>query len=129
MTPPPVGWMLWALFVALATATQIAFKWGGSDLEKVEFGRAWFATLLGSPAVGLAILGYVAMFVLWMVILQRTTLARAFMMTGLVYITVPAAAAVIFGERITWWTGLGIAIIVAGIVVMGQPHRTSGDRT
>lgn len=65
----PGGWKLWALFLGLATLTQIAFKWGA---------------LLRSPAVGLAVLGYIVMFVVWMHILQRTSLARAFTMTGLV---------------------------------------------
>ena len=31
-----VSWYLWVLFLALATFTQIAFKWGGTDLEKVN---------------------------------------------------------------------------------------------
>ena len=80
----PGGWKLWALFLGLATLTQIAFKWGGSDLEKLDFGAEWLRTLLRSPAVGLAVLGYIVMFVVWMHILQRTSLARAFTMTGLV---------------------------------------------
>ncbi len=118
-----VSWRLWALFLGVATFTQIAFKWGGSDLEKIDFGPEWFAVLLRSPAVLLAVAGYLAMFALWMAILQRSTLARAFVMTGLVYITVPVAAWAIFNEKIGAWHAAGIALIVAGVVLMGRPSN------
>ena len=124
--PEPVGWRLWVLFVGLATLTQIAFKWGGTDLEKLDFGWDWFHTLLRSPAVGLAVLGYVVMFGVWLHILQRTSLARAFIMTGLVYVTVPLAAWAIFNERIGLIHAAGIALIIAGIILMGS---SSGDRS
>lgn len=127
-TAEPVGWRLWAVFLALATFTQIAFKWGGTDLEKLEFGWDWIAALLRSPAAGLAVLGYVVMFGVWLHILQRTSLARAFLMTGLVYVTVPLAAAVIFRETINAYHAAGIALIIAGIVLMGQTGGAkSGD--
>ena len=107
------------LFLGLATFTQIAFKWGGGDLEKLDFGAEWFRTLLRSPAVGLAILGYIVMFVVWMHILQRTSLAKAFTMTGLVYVTVPVAAWLLFNERIGLLHAAGIALIIAGVILIG----------
>ena len=117
--PEPVSWRLWAVFLALATFTQTAFKWGGTDLEKLEFGWEWFRTMLRSPAVGLAVLGYIVMFGVWLHILQRTSLARAFVMTGLVYITVPVAGAAIFNESFGIFHAVGIALIIAGIALMG----------
>ncbi len=126
--PPSVGWRLWALFLALATFTQLAFKWGGTDLEKLDFGAEWFAVLLRSPAAGCAILGYIVMFGVWLHILQRTSLARAFMMTGLVYVTVPLAAWVIFSEKISIYHGAGIALIISGIVLMGDPGGDQGSK-
>lgn len=66
------------------------------------------------------------MFGVWMVILQRSALARAFVMTGLVYITVPLAAWALFGERIGLQHGLGIMIIVAGVVLMGKSDEPTG---
>ena len=117
---PPVGWRLWSVFLGLATVTQLAFKWGGTDLEQAETVADWFAALVRSPAVGLAILGYIVMFGLWLHILQRTSLARAFLMTGLVYVTVPLAAWFIFSERIGIFHAAGIALIIAGIALMGS---------
>ena len=123
----PVGWRLWAVFLSLATFTQIAFKWGGTDLETLAFGWEWVGTLLRSPAVGLAVLGYIVMFGVWLHILQRTSLARAFVMTGLVYITVPLAAALIFNEKIGWQHAAGIALIIAGIALMGPAGSDSAS--
>lgn len=111
---------LWVLFLGLATLTQLAFKWGGTELEGLEFGQAWFDAMLRTPAVGIAVTGYIAMFVLWLVILQRTDLNRAFSMTGLVYVTVPASAWIIFGEQIGWLRAAGIALIIVGVGLMGR---------
>lgn len=126
--PAPAGWRLWTLFLGLATFTQLAFKWGGSDLEKLDFGAEWFAALARSPAVACAILGYIVMFGVWLHILQRTSLSRAFMMTGLVYVTVPLAASVIFSEKIGVYHAAGIALIIAGIVLMGDPGGNQGSK-
>lgn len=121
-TRPGVHILTWLLFLSLATITQIAFKWGGTDLEGLDFGQAWFDALTKSPAVGIAFAGYIAMFVVWLQILKRTPLSKAFVMTGLVYITVPAAAYVIFGEKIGLGHAAGIALIMVGIAVMGSPE-------
>lgn len=117
-----VGPGVWTLFLVLATATQIAFKWAGNELEKLEFGADWFAAAFRSPAVGCAIVGYLAMFIVWLNILQRAPLSRAFAMTGLVYLTVPSAAYFLFGERMGWLHVAGIVLIVLGIAVMGSPE-------
>ena len=126
--PAPVGWRLWALFLALATFTQLAFKWGGTDLEKLDFGWEWLQALSRSPAVGCAVLGYIVMFGVWLHILQRTSLARAFTMTGLVYITVPLAAWAIFNEEIGVYHAAGIALIIAGVVLIGDPGGDAGSK-
>ena len=125
----PVGWRLWAAFLGLATFTQIAFKWGGTDLEKLDFGAEWIVALLRSPAAGLAVLGYIVMFGVSLHILQRTSLARAFLMTGLVYVTVPLAAWIIFREKIGLVHAAGIALIIAGVVLMGRaPAGKTGSQ-
>ena len=81
-----------------------------------------------SPAAGCAVLGYIVMFGVWLHILQRTSLARAFMMTGLVYVTVPLAAWAIFSEHIGVYHAAGIALIIAGIVLMGDPGGDQGAK-
>src|SRR6185295_14991977 len=71
--------LLWAVFIAIATATQLTFKWAGSSLEEQEFGPAFLGAALAKPSVWLAIAGYLAMFVLWIEILKRAPLSRAYL--------------------------------------------------
>lgn len=112
--------ILWVIFAVLDTGTQLAFKWGASALENMDFGWAMITLALATPGVWLAVLGYVGSFVVWMLILQRMDLSQAFPMTGLVYITVPAFAWALFGETIDVTRSFGIGLIVAGVVALAH---------
>src|SRR5690606_11199045 len=61
---------LWSTFLLLDAVTQLAFKWGGLGLAGVEFGPVWLDTAARSIAVWVAIAGYGALFVVWVIILQ-----------------------------------------------------------
>jgi drug/metabolite transporter (DMT)-like permease len=117
------AWALWSAFIALSTATQLAFKWAGTKLEAVPYGIGWALVAVTTPAVYVAVAGYIALFALWVLILQRTDLTRAFAMTGLIYITVPALGWVLFAERFGIERVLGIACIIAGVMLMGRGGR------
>ena len=110
---------LWVAFLALDTATQIAFKWGAGALLGFDFGWALVARALSTPGVLVAAAGYTATFWVWVKILNATPLSRAFPMTGLAYVTVPLLAAAIFGETIDMMHAAGIVLIVAGVVALG----------
>lgn len=112
--------ILWVIFAVLDTGTQLAFKWGASALENMDFGLAMIALALATPGVWLAVLGYIGSFVVWMLILQRMDLSQAFPMTGLVYITVPAFAWALLGESIDVTRSFGIGLIVAGVVALAH---------
>ncbi|MBN9451531.1 MAG: EamA family transporter [Bosea sp.] len=111
--------LIWIAFIALDTGTQLAFKWGADSLGDLDFGPAMLARAVAHPGVWLAILGYVGIFVAWMAILRDMPLSRAFPMTGLVYITVPLLAWIVFGERVDPIRAGGIALIIAGVVLLG----------
>lgn len=134
--------VLWGLFFAVDTVTQLAFKAGGNRLEGLDFGREWLRVAFESPVVWLAIGGYALMFLLWMLILQRSELNRAFTLTGLAYVFVPVGAWFLFGEEIGWTRAVGIGLIIAGVTLMGgdepgtpvhvpphPPHPVSGPMT
>ena len=65
-------------------------------------------------------IGYAATFVVWMMILQRMDLSRAFPLTGLMYVSVPALAWLVFGEAISPLRMGGIALIVGGVILLGR---------
>ena len=115
---------LWTLFIAFATATQLAFKWAGSDLEGQEFGLGFVGVALAKLSVWTAILGYATMFMLWINILRRVPLSRAFVMTAIVYVPVTIGAWLIFDEQISALRGVGIAAIMVGVVLINS--ETSG---
>jgi drug/metabolite transporter (DMT)-like permease len=109
--------LLWLIFVALATATQLAFKWAGSELEDQELGLAFLTNALGKPSVWVAIAGYAAMFALWINILRRVPLSRAYLITAIVYVPVSFGAWLIFGEQVSLLRAMGIAAIVIGVAL------------
>ncbi|WNJ91121.1 EamA family transporter [Bosea sp. 685] len=112
--------VIWTLFIALDTGTQIAFKWGADGLADLDFGLAMISRALTLPGVWLATLGYGGTFVVWMIILRTTPLSRAFPMTGLAYVTVPLLAWAVLGERINLVQAGGIATIIAGVLLLGS---------
>jgi drug/metabolite transporter (DMT)-like permease len=116
--------LLWTIFIAIATATQLAFKWAGSDLEGREFGLGFVVAALAKPSVWTAIVGYATMFMLWINILRRVPLSRAFVMTAIVYVPVTIGAWLIFDEQISALRGIGIAAIIVGVVLINS--ETSG---
>jgi len=110
--------LIWTMFVALATATQLAFKWAGSELGEEDLGFGFLIAALAKPAVWVAIAGYVAMFALWINILQYVALARAYLITAIVYVPVTIGAWRIFGEEISLLRAGGIIAIMIGVALI-----------
>jgi multidrug transporter EmrE-like cation transporter len=111
--------MFWGLFVALDTATQIAFKVASGAVEGLSFGVRFLEVALSTPALWVTILCYVATFVVWMAVLMRMDLNRAFPLTALGYVTVPVLAFIVFGEHLPPLRIAGIGIIIAGVALIG----------
>lgn len=111
---------LFGLFLLADTAVQIAFKLAGDQAGDADFNLEWVAGAAASPIFWIAIGLYFTVFVLWMMILQQTDLSRAFPLTALTYVTVPAAGLLFFQETLTLERTLGIALILAGVVLVGR---------
>ncbi|GAU83160.1 EamA family transporter [Bosea sp. BIWAKO-01] len=118
---------IWTVFIALDTATQLAFKWGADGLADMDFGLQMMIRASTLPGVWLAAIGYAATFIVWMLILRDMPLSRAFPMTGLAYVTVPLLAWLALGERIDAVQAGGIALIVAGVIALGWEDEEDGD--
>jgi multidrug transporter EmrE-like cation transporter len=111
---------LFGVFLAVDTAVQIAFKAAAKQLGDGDMNAEWLAAAASSPMVWCAVLLYLTVFVLWMLILQQIDLSRAFPLTALTYVTVPAAGVLLFHESLTLVQAGGIALILAGVVLVGQ---------
>jgi len=112
--------LLWASLLTIETATQLAFKAGSEKLDSTDVDFSWLIAALTTPQVWLAIIGYLATFVIWMLILQRMDLSKAFPITALCYVTVPSFAWLVFGETTSPARAIGIAFIVAGVTLLGR---------
>lgn len=112
-------WLI-ALFVLADTAVQIAFKLAGEKAGNAEFDLQWVATAAAAPIFWVAIGLYFTVFVLWMMILQQTDLSRAFPLTALTYVTVPAAGLLLFHESVSLERTLGIALVLVGVALVSQ---------
>ena len=91
--------LLWVLFVALSTLTQLCFKLASKPLEQLEFGRRWLEVAASTPAFVIASGSYGLTFAIWIVILQRMALSKAFLLTALVNVTVTLGSGVWLGDR------------------------------
>lgn len=114
--------LLWGGLLIIDVAIQVAMKLAGDRLDATSFPSTdWLTALVTSPLAMLALAGYFATFVLWLMILHGASLSTAFPVTALTYGLVPCAAWLILGERISWGQTAGIAIIFSGIVLQGVP--------
>jgi drug/metabolite transporter (DMT)-like permease len=111
---------LFGVFLAFDTGVQIAFKLAARHLGDGDLNAEWLAAAATSPLVWFAVLLYLTVFVLWMLILQQIDLSRAFPLTALTYVTVPAAGLLFFHESLTLVQTGGIALILVGVVLVGQ---------
>jgi multidrug transporter EmrE-like cation transporter len=109
----------WGTFLALDTATQLAFKAASGPLEETAFGLGFLEVALTTPAFWITVLCYIGTFACWMAVLARMDLNRAFPLTALTYVTVPLLAFVLFGEHLPGLRLIGIGVIIAGVVLIG----------
>ncbi len=108
---------VWLISFAVAmTVGQLLFKQAASAIAgRSGSGMAW--ALATAPSLWVALGVYGGATVLWIWILTRVPLSRAYPFAALAMILVPLASAAIYGERIRPVFWLGAALVVAGIVV------------
>jgi multidrug transporter EmrE-like cation transporter len=111
--------IFWSVFIALDTATQLAFKTASQAVEGLSFGSDFLQVALSTPALWITILCYVATFIAWMAVLTRMDLNRAFPLTALTYVTVPMLAFIFFGEQLPMLRVVGIGVIIVGVILIG----------
>lgn len=98
-------------FAALMAVGQILFK-------KVALSSSdgLIATLF-NPWLIAALAFYAIATVLWVWILSTTPLSLAYPFAALGFVFVPLAAWWVFGESLSWSYAVGVALIVAGVIV------------
>lgn len=119
----------WLLFIAVETATQVAFKYAGATLD----GGAGLGHLvvhaLATPVVLLGFGLYFCGFLIWMTILKNVDLGRAFPMTGIIYVSTLTAAVVLFHEALNPMRIVGVAVIALGVALLASDTGGRGSAT
>jgi drug/metabolite transporter (DMT)-like permease len=110
----------WLLFIAVETATQVAFKYAGATLDDGSGLGHLVAHALATPVVLLGFGLYFCGFLLWLTILKSVDLGRAFPMTAMVYVTTLACAVMLFHERLNATRIAGVAVIALGVALLAS---------
>ncbi|HZP66238.1 MAG TPA: EamA family transporter [Rudaea sp.] len=118
--PTAAAALAWAFLLGFETLCQISLKLAGRYTGEFDFSPAAFVRAASSPWLWTAVGCYIGAFLAWMTILRRSRLSAAFTTSALVFIAVMLASWLVFGEHIGWSQILGSAIIVAGILLIGD---------
>lgn len=112
--------MTWALLLGACLLTcmgQIAQKYAVESWRGVESGLG--AKLL-SPWLWLALACLGAGLLVWLLVLQRLEVGIAYPMLSLNFVLITLAARFVFHETIDRRHGVGMVLVIAGVVLLGQ---------
>lgn len=112
--------LAWIALVAVEVVTQLAFKFSGSHTGAFDFSAHAFALAVTSPWLWVALGGYCAGFVAWMLILRDSDLSRAFPASAIVFVAIMLTSWLVLREPIGALQLIGAVVIVAGILQMGR---------
>jgi drug/metabolite transporter (DMT)-like permease len=98
---------------------QVLFKLAANGARARAGERDGFlASLFGAWHFYASIALYGVLTVLWIWLLTRIPLSRAYPFVILTFVLTPALAAVLFGESLGPWYFAGLALILAGLAVL-----------
>jgi multidrug transporter EmrE-like cation transporter len=125
--PRPAPGLFWNPFlqifltVFLTAVAQVLLKIGANASAGNDSLWSWFGVAeLGSGWTWLGILAFIASFGSWLYALRFLPLGLAFALTNGVHIFVPIGSWLFLGEHVSLLRGSGIAVIIAGIVLLAQ---------
>jgi drug/metabolite transporter (DMT)-like permease len=117
------------LSVTLAAVAQVTLKSGVNRVTDDTGGTLRIdgdsmRALAGSPIVWLGLVLFGLSAIVWLVVLSRASLSFAYPFASLSYVLILVMGRFVLDERITSLRLAGVALIVAGVVLVGQtPHR------
>ena len=123
-------WFLWICLPVFNTLNQVAMKLTAGVVQHEAFGLRWFMDMVSCPYIWMSFGCEVVNFVVWLAILKRHTLSQAFPLTAVSYASIMLTSWFFFHEPVLLRQLMGIALIVAGIAVIGfEPEQKSPKAT
>src|SRR2546423_1801846 len=132
----PVAWFAnpyaqIAIGAVLVTASELLLKKGAIESSSDSL-PSWMKVLgVGAMASGwtwLGIICYVLSFVSWLYVLRLLPLGVAFALINVVHVLVPIGARVFLHEPIPLKRWMGIALILAGIILVVGPAAKAEEK-
>ncbi len=105
-----------AISIVLSTAAQVWLKLGAVHGES-----AGLFDGLQSPWVWFGIFAMIGSLLTWLNALRAVPLSLAFALAGVIHALVPLACWIWLGEAISGKRWMGIALVIAGVVVSAKP--------
>lgn len=109
----------WTILLAIETLGQVSLKTAGIQTGVFELDRPSIFAAMSTPWLWVGLACYLGQFVVWMTILEKSTLSVAFSTSAIVFVAIMIASWAVFGDTMGWEKILGSAIIVAGILLLG----------
>lgn len=113
-----------AAMIVFTTYSQLVIRWkvgaAGALPDDVGGKLVFIMHLLLNPWVLSAIAATFVAGVAWMLALSKFELSYAYPYTGLIYILVMGAAALLFGDVITPGRVIGTLVTVAGLIIISK---------
>jgi multidrug transporter EmrE-like cation transporter len=106
------------VLMAFDTLMQVSVKLASSHSGAFVMNSTWFVTVLHTPWLYGAIVGYLGAFVVWMTLLKRAPVGPAFAASHMGMIPVLAISVSYFGEHLHGIQVLGVVCIVLGIAAL-----------
>lgn len=112
----------------LETFAQFCFKKGAisaniAPVDNIAQAGIFISAVIFSPFLWLALFSVLAIFIIWSSILSKVDLSVAVPVASFSYITIPIVSAVFLHEKISILRWSGIALIVAGVLLVSVSTR------
>ncbi|MBI4859780.1 MAG: EamA family transporter [Candidatus Riflebacteria bacterium] len=118
------GLVILTLCVLLSVSAQIFLKLGVQQINGVHVGKEPVGPMLirmaGSAWLWVGLLAYASGTLFWLAVLSEFTFHEANLYFSVNNLVVLGCAVVLFGEHITPQRWLGAALIIAGLILVGQ---------
>ncbi len=109
--------------VLITSTAQLAFKYGMGQVGHFDF--QWnvivsmLPKLLTNPFIWLGLIGEFGALAFYLWVIARVPLSLAYPVLAMNYLVVVLESAIFLGERVSWVRILGVAVIIAGVAIVG----------
>lgn len=125
MSKTVVNVILLILSIGLAVAGQLSMKAGMNKVgeiksEDLKHPFELIGSVIKSVWAVIGVLLYAISAVFWLVVLSRVNLSIAYPIVAVGYVVVVLYSWLVFKEPVKWFTWVGLAFIVIGVVITAQ---------